>query len=56
MVDRLLKNSKYGGLADDYTFKKVFDLKYSYGDNGVNNQSQLGLVFESDKENFKYLN
>ncbi|HHX60628.1 MAG TPA: alpha/beta hydrolase, partial [Epulopiscium sp.] len=48
-----IKNSEYGDLADDDIFKKVFDLKYSYGDNVVNNQSQLGLVFESDKEDGK---
>ncbi len=45
-----IESGKYGDLANDYFFKNVFDLKLSDGDNVVNNQSQLGLKFNDDKD------
>ena len=47
--DCYVENSKYPELADNVFFKNVFDLKLSDGDNVVNNQSQLGLKFNDDK-------
>ena len=41
--------SKYPELAENTFFKNVFNLKLSDGDNVVNNQSQLGLKFNDDK-------
>lgn len=41
--------SKYPELVENTFFKNVFNLKLSDGDNVVNNQSQLGLKFNDDK-------
>jgi pimeloyl-ACP methyl ester carboxylesterase len=38
-------------LIGNASFENVFKLKLSYGDNVVNNQSQLGLKFDEDKDN-----
>ena len=50
-----IENSKYSELASNIYFKNVFDLKSSDGDNVVNNQSQLGVKFEDDKNSSKLL-
>lgn len=38
-------------LIGDCSFENVFNLKLDDGDNVVNNQSQLGLKFDDDKDN-----
>lgn len=50
-----IKNSfvecgKYSELSENIYFQNVFNLKLSDGDNVVNNQSQLGLKFNDDKD------
>lgn len=48
--DSFVESGIYSELIGNISFEKVFDLKSADGDNVVNNQSQLGLQFDDDKD------